>query len=401
MKRTVVFTSANSGIAPLLVEWIVSLRKLAQYSGEVMVMDYGLGEPILELLQAFDVRIIKCKARRAIVVDRYVDFIPELERRPDHVFAHFDADIWFQDGIDEIFEIAAIAQGCLFSADVSWYKQPYIGKSWSELGKYYKKIDRIIAKYGGTIQGGFSCGTGAILGRRFKQFREMLRRGRIPWRYGSDQYAFNALFDEDHDRAEFFEWNGIGSDTFKSNGIWWSKRSFTRKLRAIHVVGMLREETERRFRHCHRELFLNTLAETGLNSESSVHFDNFVYDTNVPNALRELIRMCRQHRGSAITLGKIRPPVICLSHIGCTGFVPNGIHGREHYWDRLKLARRDHIADPHNLYLSRLAVQTIAKIPTSYPLLLCRKFEDNFVDFMLTMMAAEHGLTIGHVLNMS
>src|ERR1043165_946275 len=398
MTNTIVFTSANESVSSMLIEWIISLRKLACYSGEVLVLDYGIGQATATLLSKFDVTLIKCKPAKSIVVARYLDVIPLLKRRPASIFAHFDADIWFQDRIDEIFEIARITDGCLFSADVHWYTQGHIGSSRVGARQYLDKVQRIKSRFNGTIQGGFSCGTGQNLAKRYIAFRALLKSGRLPWNYGSDQFAFNLLFDEENDRADFFDWNGIGADTFKQNGVWWSKRGFPRKLRAVHVVGMLRGEIERRFYHCHKSLFRQTLMDLGCGVLDSVHFKDTRFPTGVPHALQYLILLCRKHRNSAITFGKIRAPLFCYADIGCISFVRNGYHGREHYWDKLKLARRDHIAEPQHLYLSQRAVDVFARIPSNYPFKLCRKFEDLFVDLMLTMMATEHGLSIGPIM---
>jgi len=399
MKNTVVFTAANESISSMLVEWIVSLRRLARYSGEVMVLDYGLSKSSIGLLSRFDAKTVPCKSGNAVVVSRYVDAIPILADRPNCVFAHFDSDIWFQDSIDEIFDVARITPGCLFSADVGWYTQPFLGLNSSIQPAYREKIQRIKTKYGGTIQGGFSCGTGANLATRYAQLRKLLKAKEVKWEYGSDQYAFNLLFDEKNDRADLFEWNGIGSDTFKQNGVWWSKRSFPRKLRAIHVVGMLRGELERRFHYCHKKLFHQALIEAGHVEKKSRHVDQPAFPRSVPNALRFILKLCRRHRGSAVTFGKVKAPVFCIADIGCTDFVFNGCHGREEYWDRLKLSRRDHIAEPQHLYFSRRAVETLSKVSLHYPAALCRKFDDNFIDFMLTMMAVEHGLSIGPIMS--
>src|SRR5579864_4713150 len=108
--HSLVFTSADAEMQPFLIEWITSLRTLGRYAGDVLVLDYGLGEPVKHILARFDARTHACSIDGPIVTGRFVDVVPLLEGPfSDRVVAHFDADIWFQ---DEIASLLAMGERC-------------------------------------------------------------------------------------------------------------------------------------------------------------------------------------------------------------------------------------------------------------------------------------------------
>ena len=95
---------------------------------------------------------------------RFLDAIPHLlGRYQPCLAAHFDADIWFQQPIDDLFLLAERwPHGCVFAPDVSWFTQPFQG-SRERSASYAEKIRSIRERFGGTIQGGLSCGPASNL----------------------------------------------------------------------------------------------------------------------------------------------------------------------------------------------------------------------------------------------
>jgi len=396
MKR-LVFTSASADMTIMLAEWVVSLRTLARFTGEILVLDYGLNDTVVRALDAWSVRTIKCIDRGCIVCTRYIDAAEVLVRDySSHLAAHFDADIWFQRSLDGLFELAQRhVEGCVFAPDVKWFTQPFHGIPDNAVA-YAAKVQEIRRRFGGTIQGGMSCGPALNLARRYSEFADMIRDGRLKQEYGADQFALNWLFNFEKDSAEGHLWNCIGADTVLDEGVWHSTRTHSKHpAAAIHVVGMLRNETTRLFRNLHTQTLICELAGIGLSSDPALMLNGWGVEADAAPALAlaAVIITCRKHRGSAIAVGMPAPRAV-FGDIGCTSMVLLS-HGNAHYWDRLGLPRRPHIQHPNKLYLSAKAVQVLAEAKLEEIWELCQMFEQNWFDFMLTMLCAQRSLSWG------
>ncbi len=384
----------------MLAEWAVSLRHVAGYAGEAMVLSYGLPGPMRAALAKWGVRTVDCLDRGCIVCSRYLDAIPLLAREYQaHLAAHFDADVWFQAPIDGLFGLAAERPpgGCVFAPDVGWFTQPPHGGT-AYAAAYERKVRAIRALFGGTIQGGMSCGTGRALSDRYGQFRAMLESGSLETEYGADQFSFNWLFDPEADSAAAHLWNCIGADAVLEDGVWFSKRNGGRtRAIGVHVVGMCRNEPERLFRNLHEELLARELGAVGLSGGNAVVMPSWGPSSNGDAwaAIASVIVACRRHPGSPVAVG-IPAPRAAFSDVGCTAAVPLS-HGHDHYWDRLGLPRRPHIAHPHKLYLSARAVEVLSRTPLDAAWELCERFERSWFDFMLTMLCASRGLSWGPI----
>jgi hypothetical protein len=395
--NTLVFTSASADMSLMLAEWAISLRRLAKYTGDALVLDYGLPVRMVTALHAWGIRTVKCVDRGCIVCTRYIDAAPILRKDyASHVAAHFDGDIWFQAPIDALFDIAVQqASGCVFSPDVGWFTQPFHGDT-SFAADYAHKIQLIRDRYGGTIQGGLSCGLASNLAHKYEQFSQLISTGALKLEYGADQFAFNWLFQEDADCAKGHLWNCIGVDGVLDNGVWHSRRDGRRDVAiGIHVVGMCRADQARLFRNQHSDQFREELRAVGLYEEGCVTVPSWGLSASGETwaALASVLVMCRRHRGSALAVG-VSVPGAVFADVGCTDMVPLQ-HGHVHYWDQLGLPRRPHIQHPEKVWLSAKAVDVFAHIPLDAAWDLCQRFERNWFDFMLTMLCAIRSLSWG------
>jgi hypothetical protein len=396
--KPLVFTSANNDMSLMLLEWLVSLRHLAAYGGEIVVLDYGLTGRTRRALASFDATVIPCEERDCIVCDRYIDVIPLLlGNYRNHVVMHSDADIWFQSPIDRIFDLAiSLSDGCVFSPDVGWFTQPsHVDEPLTRI--YEEKVRLVRERYGGTIQGGFSCAAAMHLARKYQMFQEMITQGLIRREYGSDQFAFNWLFDPEMDCADAHLWNCIGTDAVLDDGVWYSRRNGRRqRINGLHVVGESRGDPTRLFRNNYPALLHSCIQSRDIAPEAAVELPSWgplEHSNDVWAALCKVIVTCREHQGSAIAVG-IPIPKAVFADVGCTSLVPLS-HGHIHYWDTLGLPRKPHIRHPERLYFSRKAVDTLAGISLDEAWRICRMFERNWLDFMLTMLCAQNSLSWG------
>jgi hypothetical protein len=397
--KTLIFTSANAQMETMLLEWVISLRHFGGYEGEVLIMDYGLTDKIIRLLEYFRVRIIKFDPSNSIVNQRYLDIIYWLSSDyPDHLCAHFDADIWFQDDINDLFDMIEVQyHGVLFSPDQTSWIEPYRGREEDIERKtaYEQRVQNIWNQFKGSIQGGFCAGYGKNLARKFSDFKALLDSGFIKMEYGADQFAFNWLF-EPSDTAPAYLYNCIGGDTIYSNGAWYTKKYDQKvKAKALHVIGVLRGEVTRHFRNLHGGVFAMKLAEAGYRLGKPAKYlpQWSLPDTPVWARMIGIIETCRSHNNSGIAVG-MQQPVFCLNDIGCTGLVSLG-HGNEGYWDLHNLLRQPHIQNPDRLYLSANAVSKLGQVKMDDMYDFCRGFPEQYFDLLLSIFCARSGLTIG------
>jgi hypothetical protein len=400
-----IFTSADAEMQPFLVEWITSLRTLGRYQGDVLVLDYGLSEGVKRLLAKFGVHVHPCAMDGPIVTARFVDVVPLLEGRfADRVVAHFDADVWFQDDIGALLAMGERCAGVVCAPDVTWYRQPYHGQDPRGRGAYEAKIAALVERHRGTVQGGMQCGRAPVLAQRYRGLGALLASGFIKDQYGADQFALNHLFDPAVDSLDGYLFDGIGSDTTFSAGVWWSNKYRDRlgvleKLKVLHVVGMTRGERRRLFRVVHAATLEQGLAGAGVpRFTPTACRERWEGDdaSTVRGRLVGAIRTCRLARGGSLAIGAV-PAAHVLDDIGCVRLVPLH-HGHDHYWDLVELPRQRHIAEPQSLYLSAHAVEVLAGLSEDAVEHLCSRFDAHFFDLLLSILCVRAGLGYGPVL---
>jgi hypothetical protein len=262
-----IFTSCTARMQSFLAEWVISARKVANYTGEMLVLDYGLERWSNKLLYKYDVKTIKSEAIGhkslplwsspqywpvTMLTLRFLDMIPIIEKNySQHIIAHFDTDIWFQKSIDNLFELAAQSEGVVYSPDVSWHSQKFTPSKDESKNKiqipYEAKIKRIIENFGSTIQGGFHCAKSDVLLQKLRGFQKVLSDGTFE-RDQVDQVIMNWLFDFDKDNANGYLYNCIGSDTYFNNNLWRLQRTDEICI-GLHLAGPHRNHSERQFRN--------------------------------------------------------------------------------------------------------------------------------------------------------
>lgn len=78
--------------------FIASLKELAKYKGEIVVVSFGLSKFIQDKLINYGIQVIQGN-------DTFQS-ISEFASQNAGIYAVWDADVYFQDNIDEIFELA-------------------------------------------------------------------------------------------------------------------------------------------------------------------------------------------------------------------------------------------------------------------------------------------------------
>lgn len=99
-----VFTGFNEKYwADFGSSWIYSLREVAQYKGEIIVIDFGLLDSSKNKLKEKDVKIIVNKGEGDLRT-RTIQELARFSKSNKGKFIYWDADVFFEGNIDEVFE---------------------------------------------------------------------------------------------------------------------------------------------------------------------------------------------------------------------------------------------------------------------------------------------------------
>ncbi len=114
----------------LINDFLRTLRNTACYHGKVIILDYGMSIEASERIRNEDenAEIIKCSKDRHIFSVRFRDMAEIIERLPadiTNVMSIDGGDVWFQEPIDDIFEICNDKIGYIedYSLDNSWWNR--------------------------------------------------------------------------------------------------------------------------------------------------------------------------------------------------------------------------------------------------------------------------------------
>lgn len=143
-------------------DFLKSLFSVAQYSGNIIVLDYGLSADLKKRVKAtYPVRIVSCKLETDIFVDRYKDIavvIEELENSISTIITMDSGDIWFQSSLDMFFDIGDDEIGTVIEKRI-WDKDEWALKCINNLSDkdrscVLEKISGTYVRNSGVIIGG-------------------------------------------------------------------------------------------------------------------------------------------------------------------------------------------------------------------------------------------------------
>lgn len=200
-KKTVIYTTfyvKNPSYETLIWEWLISLRTLGNYQGEVIIFDYGMPQSLIDKLLNFSLgapKIIHIEnPADSINISnwRNIDVIPHLEKYKDYMFAHFDADVWFQNDVNLLWEELENVEGCYHGIEIGRtcrYRGPE-----DELVKqdYYKIQDKLLK---GFVFGGWIAGKYTPYLNKLNQMKDLWDTTWSIDEWGTDQCMITYLYD--------------------------------------------------------------------------------------------------------------------------------------------------------------------------------------------------------------
>lgn len=205
MNKTLIYTTfyvKNPSYESLIWEWLISLRTLGNYKGEIVIFDYGMPQELVNKLKNFKLgapKIIKLKQTDHYIISnrRNIDVIPHLEKYKDYLIAHFDADIWFQRDISPLWEDCLNVEGVVVGKEVGRtcrYRGPE-----NEFEHYNNQQ----IMFGGFIFGGFIAGNYKAYIAKLKQMKHLFEGSWKPMiEWGSDQAMITHITNPNIDNVE-------------------------------------------------------------------------------------------------------------------------------------------------------------------------------------------------------
>lgn len=242
--KNVIITWANDKNKNFLSEFIISLRSLGNYYEKLIVVDYGLPESFKEIFYE-DIEYLPYDCSDLNIETHKLISALDLSKSYKNVVL-FDADMWFQSDINDIFNEIQNSDGILCSSEVNPFFfgfQERMFYNLKNIDLYIDKIHEIKKRFGAQLNAGFIAGKGEFLFDKFSKFNNMLQNGELKKEWGSDQMFLNIDFDFEKDNAYMTEYNTIITNTINiSNshlGYYDSQNNISCLSKVLHVAGSI------------------------------------------------------------------------------------------------------------------------------------------------------------------
>lgn len=187
-----IVTAADRAFWAFTVAFIASLRDVAHYRGKIGVIDYGFTPAQRDALTHHGITLIEPLRQHTLVIDRYLTTAEHFSDRPDTSIVYFDADIWFTEPFDELFDRPEVHDGKVVAAKDVWECDYYFSCAHE---KYHPAIRRMLdelkRRHGQSLQAGFIGGNSGAWLWLTDLLRCLLDRGFAADQWGADALALN------------------------------------------------------------------------------------------------------------------------------------------------------------------------------------------------------------------
>ena len=197
-----------------LIDLVLSLRIVAKYDGDIMLLFYGgiLSEKFFQLCEDFNVTIKTIKREISALItettmdnysiqyNRFIDIIDIVENSDYDYIVHLDADMWFAKDFKYLIQL--IPDNGVLSHTVS--KFSYFGhKKNEEDFKYYadkvKTLQNLFTEADGGAAPHFIAAKRNCFINKMKRFKSFIESNKYILHWGTDSFLFTYLinFSED------------------------------------------------------------------------------------------------------------------------------------------------------------------------------------------------------------
>lgn len=274
-KKQLIITAISENKVDYLYDFLISLKEIADFKGEVVVLGYKLSFATISFINYFGAKHIACSVsdNYKIVNTRLLDVYNFLKQSDykDFDVVLFDADIWFNASLNELFYEVSHIEGCYYGTE---YRPDFFefgkgrgpGDEISEK-ENLEKMTQVVSAFKGHINAGMMAASYQSFVNKLEEYLSKTNSGYDVNIWGIDQYLYNLLFDFEKDCATGKKWNGILNDIIiedndyylkqysdNGNGVFIDKEQ---KANVIHCYGVFSPEEQKpyRFSHFHYPLF--------------------------------------------------------------------------------------------------------------------------------------------------
>lgn len=184
----------SNAFTSMLVSFIASARGVAKWSGNIAVVDLGMTDEQKNKLKSLDIQIFnKANKSKSIVCDRFFSLYDNMNS--SDLYAHFDADIWFTDNIDDLFKNYNGKFTCTVDCNYQGFITGVIPNE--ELRKSYKiMIDEMVVEKnnGKPLQVGFVFGNKTAYTGFNDELNRLIETQVAADAYGTDTLAINTYY---------------------------------------------------------------------------------------------------------------------------------------------------------------------------------------------------------------
>jgi len=268
--KTLICGAASKATEELLLDWIISLRTLGVYDGEILILNYGINDDIIARCKLLGAKIVNCMLRVEEVtgVARYIDLIPLLDKYENYNVVIMDVDIWFQGSVSGLWPMIELTTGCLMACEKIpldyLNKKIYRGPKEPRIKeKELKTNAKLIKTFGGTVNAGLLGGHVIQIKRKLLGFKQCLANMFIIANWCAEQFYLNYFFDFNNDKGNAYKWNCVVRDCYVRDGVYYMREG----MKEVRVIGVhcfrykTDDRTEHMFRTVHNSIFLRAMKE--------------------------------------------------------------------------------------------------------------------------------------------
>lgn len=258
LNKCCVVTACDSrAYESMLVPFLASLKEVAGWRGKISVVDLGLTDDQRERLDDIGVFLMpKVNRSQAIVCERF--FAIASAMNDNDVYAVFDADIWFNESIDDIFEAYDNKLHCTIDRNYQDFVTGVIPDKTTR-AKYKQLIDNVVlpANYNKPLQAGFVLGNKAAFSKFTDCLGSLISDKIAADAYGTDTLALNVAYG--NDPASF----NVGDVSCNCIPDWRPTKIGSRLvldgkiIKAIHQTSPYRAAKEWTFSHHYPDVYNN------------------------------------------------------------------------------------------------------------------------------------------------
>ena len=200
----------KDAILEKLVCFVISLREIAKYDGDVVIFFYKGPIPrlIYKFLKKFDIKLEYVDRNFSISQNytpvtyyRHIDALKYIQNKNYDYITLYDLDVWFDRDINDIYNDETIpTDGCLHSGN--WLGPSWIGhpKDIIEAQEFYKKLEIMNQKFfTKAVMGYYFSANKDMFIKRMNEYKKQVEMGLVPIAWGADQFLLNYLFDIEKD----------------------------------------------------------------------------------------------------------------------------------------------------------------------------------------------------------